>query len=106
MPEKLRGFRDFYPEDQEIRREIFETMMEECRRFGFREVDGPSIESVDLYAHKSGEEIMGQMFNFIDKGGREVTLVPEFTPTLARMVASRKDLIKPLKWYTLAILEI
>jgi len=102
MPEKLRGFRDFYPEDQEIRREIFETMMEECRRFGFREVDGPSIESVDLYAHKSGEEIMGQMFNFIDKGGREVTLVPEFTPTLARMVASRKDLIKPLKWYTLA----
>ncbi len=102
MPERLRGFRDFYPEDQEIRREIFDTMRDECRKFGFREVDGPSIESVDLYAHKSGEEIMAQMFNFMDKGGREVTLVPEFTPTLARMVASRKDLIKPLKWYTLA----
>ncbi len=102
MPERLRGFRDFYPEEQEVRRWIFDVMKDECRKFGFREVDGPSLESVELYAHKSGEEIMQQMFNFVDKGGREVTLVPEFTPTLARMVASRKDLIKPLKWYTLA----
>lgn len=102
MIERLRGFRDFYPEDQEIRRHLFRVMEDTCREFGFREAEGPSLENIDLYAHKSGEEIMNQMFSFRDKGGREVTLVPEFTPTLARMVSSRKDLIKPLKWYSIA----
>jgi len=102
MIERLRGFRDFYPEDQEIRRNLFKTMEETCREFGFKEVDGPSLESIELYAHKSGEEIMSQMFSFRDKGGREVTLVPEFTPTLSRMVSSRKDLVKPMKWYSIA----
>ncbi len=102
MIERLRGFRDFYPEDQEIRRQVFKTMEETCREFGFKEVDGPSLESIELYSHKSGEEIMSQMFSFKDKGGRDVTLVPEFTPTLSRMVSSRKDLIKPMKWYSVA----
>ncbi len=102
MIERLRGFRDFYPEDQEIRRNFFNIMDETCREFGFKEVDGPSLESIDLYAHKSGEEIMNQMFSFKDRGGRDVTLVPEFTPTLSRMVSSRKDLLKPMKWYSIS----
>ena len=100
MVERLRGFRDFYPEEQEIRSEMFGIMKEACRQFGFKEIDGPSVESVELFANKSGMEIMNQMFSFKDKGGRDVTLIPEFTPTLARMVSSRKDLIKPLKWFS------
>lgn len=101
MVERLRGFRDFYPEDQEVRREVFKKMTETCREFGFKEIDGPSIENVELFSHKSGEEIMNQMFSFRDKGGREIALIPEFTPTLARMVSSRKDLVKPIKWYSI-----
>ena len=101
MVERLRGFRDFYPEEQEIRSEIFRIMKESCRQFGFREIDAPSVESVELFANKSGMEIMNQMFSFSDKGGREVTLIPEFTPTLSRMVAARKDLVKPLKWFSI-----
>jgi histidyl-tRNA synthetase len=100
MVERLRGFRDFYPEEQEIRSEMFGIMKEACRQFGFKEIDGPSVESVELFANKSGMEIMNQMFSFKDKGGRDVTLIPEFTPTLARMVSSRKDLVKPLKWFS------
>ena len=101
MVERLRGFRDFYPEEQEIRSEIFRIMKESCRQFGFREIDAPSVENVELFANKSGMEIMNQMFSFSDKGGREVTLIPEFTPTLSRMVAARKDLVKPLKWFSI-----
>ena len=101
MVERLRGFRDFYPEEQEIRSEIFRIMKESCRQFGFREIDAPSVESVELFANKSGMEIMNQMFSFSDKGGRDVTLIPEFTPTLSRMVAARKDLVKPLKWFSI-----
>jgi len=101
MVERLRGFRDFYPEEQESRRLMFDRMRESCLEFGFREVSGPSVESVELYANKSGMEIMNQMFSFKDKGGRDVTLIPEFTPTLARMVSARKDLVKPLKWYSI-----
>ncbi|MEM0135738.1 MAG: histidine--tRNA ligase [Thermoplasmatales archaeon] len=100
MVERLRGFRDFYPEEQEIRSEIFRIMKESCRQFGFREIDAPSVENVELFANKSGMEIMNQMFSFTDKGGREITLIPEFTPTLSRMVAARKDLVKPLKWFS------
>lgn len=101
MVERLRGFRDFYPEDQEIRREMFRKMDETCKEFGFREIDAPSVENIELFSHKSGEELMKQMFSFKDKGGREVALIPEFTPTLARMVSTRKDLVKPLKWYSI-----
>ncbi len=101
MVERLRGFRDFYPEEQEIRSEIFRKMKESCAQFGFREIDGPSVESVELFANKSGMEIMNQMFSFKDKGGRDIALIPEFTPTLSRMVAARKDLVKPLKWFSI-----
>ncbi|MGC8645557.1 MAG: histidine--tRNA ligase [Thermoplasmata archaeon] len=101
MVERLRGFRDFYPEEQEARRWMFDKMRESCQEYGFKEISGPSLESVELYANKSGMEIMNQMFSFKDKGGREITLIPEFTPTLARMVSARKDLVKPLKWYSI-----
>ncbi|MEM0130189.1 MAG: histidine--tRNA ligase [Thermoplasmatales archaeon] len=101
MVDRLRGFRDFYPEEQEIRRWMFEMMRESCREYGFKEIGGPSLESVELYANKSGLEIMNQMFSFKDRGGRNITLIPEFTPTLARMVSAKKDLVKPLKWYSI-----
>ncbi len=100
MVERLRGFRDFYPEEQEIRSRIFQTMKDSCRLFGFKEIDAPSVESVELFANKSGMEIMNQMFSFKDKGKREIALIPELTPTISRMVASRKDLVKPLKWFS------
>lgn len=100
MVERLRGFRDFYPEEQEIRSDVFRTMKDSCRQFGFKEIDGPSVENVELFANKSGMEIMNQMFSFRDKGEREIALIPELTPTVSRMVAARKDLVKPLKWFS------
>ncbi len=100
MVERLRGFRDFYPEEQVIRSEMFRTMRDSCRQFGFKEIDSPSVESVELFANKSGMEIMNQMFSFRDKGEREISLIPELTPTVSRMVAARKDLVKPLKWFS------
>jgi histidyl-tRNA synthetase len=69
-------------------------------RYGFEEYDGPPLEPLELYTAKSGDEIVGQLYNFIDKGGREVALRPEMTPTLARMVAARANgLKKPIRWF-------
>jgi len=73
-----------------------------ARRFGFEQYDGPPLESLDLYTKKSGEEIVGQLYNFTDKGGREVALRPEMTPTFARMVSARANsLAKPVRWYSI-----
>jgi len=83
----------------EHRRFIFERWRETARRYGFREYDGPPLEPLDLYTLKSGEEIAGQLYNFIDKGGRAVALRPEITPTLARMAAAHeRHYKKPMKW--------
>ena len=72
-----------------------------ARRYGFVEYDGPPLEPLDLYTRKSGDEIVGQLYNFIDKGGREVALRPEMTPTLARMVAARANALrKPVRWFS------
>ena len=99
----LPGFRDFYPADAAARAYVFDTWRATARRYGFVEVDGPTLESVDLYRKKSGGELVGQLFNFVDKGEREVTLRPEMTPTLARMVAARdRDFRKPIKWFSIA----
>jgi len=96
----LPGFRDFYPEDCARRNYIMSTWREVARRHGFVEYDGPVLESIELYQKKSGGELVGQLFNFSDKGDRQVTLRPEMTPTLARMVAARaRDFRKPLKWF-------
>ncbi len=103
MIQALPGFRDFYPADTAARQYVFTKWREVARRYGFVEVDGPTLESVELYKKKSGGELVGQLFNFVDKGEREVTLRPEMTPTLARMVAARdRDFKKPLKWFSVA----
>lgn len=98
----LPGFRDFYPEALAIRRHLFGKWRDAARRYGFREYDGPPIEPLELYTQKSGEEIVGQLYNFVDKGDRPVALRPEMTPTLARMVgAHHRDYKKPIKWFAI-----
>jgi histidyl-tRNA synthetase len=97
----LPGFRDFYPEDCARRNYIVATWREVARRYGFVEVDGPLLEPVELYRKKSGGELLGQLFDFTDKGGRHVAVRPEMTPTLARMVIAReRDYKKPLRWFS------
>lgn len=99
----LPGFRDFYPADAAARAYLFAKWREVARRYGFAEVDGPTLEPIDLYRKKSGGELLGQLFDFVDKGEREVALRPEMTPTLARMIAAAdKHYKKPLKWFSIA----
>jgi histidyl-tRNA synthetase len=102
MPSQaLPGFRDFYPDDLALRAHIFRTWREVARRYGFEEYDGPPLEPLEIYTAKSGAEIVGQLYNFTDKGGREVALRPEMTPTFARMVAARANgLKKPIRWFS------
>ncbi len=96
----LPGFRDFFPDDCARRNYILETWRAVARRYGFVEYDGPVLEPMALYEKKSGGEIVGQLFDFTDKGARHVAMRPEMTPTLARMVAAReRDFKKPLKWF-------
>jgi len=98
----LPGFRDFYPEDFAVRAHIVRAWREVARRYGFQEYDGPPLEPLDLYVEKSGPEIVQQLYNFTDKGGREVALRPEMTPTFARMVGARAGgLRKPVKWFSI-----
>lgn len=98
----LPGFRDFYPAELADRSYIFDTWRDVARRFGFVEYDGPPLEPLELYTQKSGEEIVGQLYNFTDKGDREVALRPEMTPTLARMVAARANALrKPVRWFSI-----
>jgi histidyl-tRNA synthetase len=97
----LPGFRDFYPDDFAVRAHIFAVWRDVARRYGFQEYDGPPLEPLDLYVEKSGPEIVQQLYNFTDKGGREVALRPEMTPTLARMAGARAGgLRKPIKWFS------
>src|SRR5690348_13823947 len=98
----LPGFRDFYPDDLALRSHIFAAWRAVAARYGFEEYDGPPLEPLDLYTAKSGAEIVGQLYNFKDKGDREVALRPEMTPTLARMVAARANgLRKPIRWFAI-----
>src|SRR5215831_16687097 len=98
----LPGFRDFLPEDCARRNYIFTRWREVARRYGFVEWEGPPLEATELYKKKSGSEIVEQLFNFTDKGEREVTLRPELTPTLARVVAGHeREFKKPLKWFSI-----
>ena len=98
----LPGFREFFPADFAARRYIFEHWRRVARSYSFVEYEGPTLESVDLYKKKSGGELVGQLFEFTDKGKREVALRPELTPTLARMIASReRDYKKPIKWFSI-----
>lgn len=98
----LPGFRDFYPDQFAQRAWLFERWRDVARRFGFVEYDGPPLEPLELYTRKSGDEIVGQLYNFEDKGGRHVALRPEMTPTVARMVAARANALrKPVRWFSI-----
>jgi len=109
--DRLPGFRDFYPEplpsrevgcSADARQYIFDKWRDTARRYGFREYDGPPLEPLELYTTKSGAEIIAQLYNFKDKGERDVSLRPEMTPTLARMVAAhQRSYKKPMKWFAL-----
>jgi histidyl-tRNA synthetase len=98
----LPGFRDFLPDDCAARNYVFARWREVARRYAFIEWDGPLLEATELYKKKSGTEIVDQLFNFTDKGEREVALRPELTPTLARVVAAHeREFKKPLKWFSI-----
>jgi len=98
----LPGFRDFLPDECARRNYIFARWREVARRYGFLEWEGPPLEATELYKKKSGAEIVDQLFNFTDKGDREVALRPELTPTLARVVAMHeREFKKPLKWFSI-----
>jgi histidyl-tRNA synthetase len=98
----LPGFRDFLPENCSVRNYIFARWREVARRYGFIEWDGPILEPTELYKKKSGAEIVDQLFNFTDKGEREVAMRPELTPSLARLVAAHeREFKKPLKWFSI-----
>ena len=98
----LPGFRDFPPEDFALRAYIFRVWRDVAARYGFEEYDGPPLEPLELYTSKSGDEIVGQLYTFVDKGDRQVALRPEMTPTLARMVAARANgLKKPIRWFSI-----
>jgi histidyl-tRNA synthetase len=108
--ECLPGFREFYPEPLphkdawscDARQHIFDAWRSTARRYGFREFDGPPLEPLELYTAKSGAEIVGQLFNFVDKGERAVSMRPEMTPTVSRMVASSERAYKkPIKWFSM-----
>jgi histidyl-tRNA synthetase len=101
-PKALPGFRDFYPEQLAEREFIFRTWREVVGKYAFVEYDGPPLEPLDLYTAKSGDEIVTQLYNFEDKGGRAVAMRPEMTPTFARMVAARAQALrKPVRWFSL-----
>src|SRR5438874_3732014 len=98
----LPGFRDFLPQNCAARNYIFTCWREISQRYGFVEWDGPILEPTELYKKKSGAEIVDQLFNFADKGEREVAMRPELTPTLARVIAAHeREFKKPLKWFSI-----
>src|SRR3989344_7700920 len=101
--EPYKGTRDFYPRDQFVQNYIFGVWKRVAERFGYLEYNASIIEETDLYKAKSGDEIVNeQTYSFTDRGGRDVTIRPEMTPTVARMVArKRKELALPLRWYSI-----
>lgn len=98
-----KGARDFYPEDKRLQKYIFNVWRKVAERYGYEEYDAPIIEPLELYKAKTGDEIVSeQTYNFTDRGGRGVTLRPEMTPTVSRMVAAkRQELGYPLRWYSI-----
>lgn len=98
-----KGARDFYPEDKRLQKYIFSKLRSVVERYGYEEYDAPILEPMDLYLAKSGEEIVNeQTYVFEDRGGRQVVIRPEMTPTVSRMVAAkRQELGYPLRWYSI-----
>lgn len=96
-----KGTRDFYPEDMRLQNHMFDAWRRACLDFGFEEYEGPTFEHLELFTEKSGQEIVTQLYNFKDKGDRDIALRPEMTPTLARMVNQKGNSLKlPLRWFS------
>ncbi|WP_265109058.1 histidine--tRNA ligase [Halosolutus halophilus] len=101
MYDRIKGFRDFYPGEMAARRATIDVLEETARRYGFREIGTPALERAEMWTDKSGDEIVDELYAFEDQGGRHVTLTPELTPTVARMVvAKQQELSKPIKWFS------
>ena len=101
--QSLPGFREFYPEDFSRRQHIFRLWRQAATSYGFQEYDAPVLEPLELYTTKSGDEIETQLFSFTDKGGRAVSLRPEMTPTVCRIVGAKAGALKrPIKWFSIA----
>ena len=98
----VKGTREFYPQQMSLRNYLFDKVRAASQSFGYQEWDGPFIETIDLYAAKSGEELVKkQSFTFEDRGGELVTLRPELTPSLARMIAAKQnELTYPVRWWS------
>ena len=98
-----KGTRDFYPEDFRVRQYIFDTWVKTCLQFGYEQYDASIVESLELYQAKTSEEIVSeQTYAFEDRGGRAVTLRPEMTPTVSRMIAARRqELAYPVRWFSI-----
>lgn len=98
-----KGARDFYPEDKRKQKYMFGVIRRVVESFGYQEYDAPMIEPFDIYAAKTGEEIVNQqLYSFEDRGGRKVAIRPEMTPSVSRMVAAkRQELAYPLRWYSI-----
>lgn len=98
-----KGARDFYPDDMRLQKYIFKTWRDTCERFGYEEYNAPILEPTELYEAKSGQEIVNEeMYTFVDRGGRQVAMRPEMTPTVSRMVAARRqELAYPVRWYSI-----
>lgn len=96
-----KGARDFYPEEMRVRNYIFETWKKVCKSYGFEEYDFPILEPFEIFASKTGEEIVNeQLYSFEDKGGRKLAIRPEITPGTVRMIAQKyKELPRPIKWF-------
>lgn len=101
--QSLPGFREFYPDDLARRNFIFRRWRQAANAYGFAEYDAPVLEPLELYKAKSGDEIEAQLFSFTDKGGRDVALRPEMTPTVCRLVGAKANALKrPIKWFSIA----
>ena len=98
--ETVKGTRDFYPEEMAIENYILNTWKSIALKYSYKEIEGPILESADIYK-SSGQEIPEQTYRLTDKSGRELVLRPELTPTIARMIQQRKDLSRPIKWFSL-----
>lgn len=102
MIQPVKGTRDFYPEEMSIRTWLYQQIKAVSSSFGYEEWEGPILERLELYAAKSGEELVKeQSFVFSDRGGDQITLRPELTPTLARMIAQKQnELVFPVRWWS------
>ena len=99
MYDGIKGFRDIYPDEMAARRTAIDALEDTAQRYGFREIATPALERAELWTDKSGDDIVEELYAFTDRGGREVAMTPELTPTVARMVvAKQQELSKPIKW--------